>query len=41
MSPSDATPASFVDAGPLYAGETVRRINSLMPAADIVDALTP
>lgn len=41
LSPSDATPDSFVDAGPLYAGETVRRIRSLMPAADIVDALTP
>ena len=41
QSPSDATPDSFVDAGPLYAGETVRRINSLMPAAEIVDALTP
>lgn len=41
MSPSDATPDSFVDAGPLYAGETVRRITSLMRAAEIVDALTP
>lgn len=41
QSASDATPESYVDAGPLYAGETVRRITSLMPAADIVDALTP
>jgi nitronate monooxygenase len=41
MSPSDTTPDSFVDAGPLYAGETVRRITSLMSAAEIVDALTP
>jgi NAD(P)H-dependent flavin oxidoreductase YrpB (nitropropane dioxygenase family) len=41
MSPSDATPDRFVDAGPLYAGETVRRIDSLLPAADLVRALTP
>jgi NAD(P)H-dependent flavin oxidoreductase YrpB (nitropropane dioxygenase family) len=41
QSPSDATPDGFVDAGPLYAGETVRRIDSVLPAADIVDALTP
>lgn len=39
--PSDHDPDSYVDAGPLYAGETVKRIDSLMPAADIVDALTP
>jgi len=41
QSPSDSTPETFVDAGPLYAGETVRRIDSLLPAADIVDSLTP
>jgi len=41
QSPSDITPDTLVDAGPLYAGETVRRIRSLMPAADIVEALTP
>jgi NAD(P)H-dependent flavin oxidoreductase YrpB (nitropropane dioxygenase family) len=35
------TPEALVDAGPLYAGETVKRIDRLMPAADIVDALTP
>lgn len=39
--PDDRSPASYVDAGPLYAGETVRRIDSLMPAAEIVAALTP
>ena len=39
--PDDRVPARYVDAGPLYAGETVRRIDSLMPAADIVRALTP
>jgi nitronate monooxygenase len=41
QSASDATPGRYVDAGPLYAGETVSRISSLMPAADIVEALTP
>jgi nitronate monooxygenase len=39
--PDDRTPDAYVDAGPLYAGETVSRISSLMPAADIVGALTP
>ena len=39
--PGDRSPTSLLDAGPLYAGETVRRIDSLMPAADIVRALTP
>ena len=39
--PDDRVPARYVDAGPLYAGETVSRISSLMAAADIVDALTP
>lgn len=41
LSATDAVPASFVDAGPLYAGETVRRIRDVVPAADIVAALTP
>jgi hypothetical protein len=41
QSASDETPERFVDAGPLYAGETVRRIDSLLPAAEIVRALTP
>ena len=41
LSAADGLPPSFVDAGPLYAGETVSRISSLMSAADIVDALTP
>jgi NAD(P)H-dependent flavin oxidoreductase YrpB (nitropropane dioxygenase family) len=39
--PDDRMPAAYVEAGPLYAGETVGRISSLMAAADIVDALTP
>lgn len=41
LSAADTLPASFVDAGPLYAGETVARIGDLVPAADIVAALTP
>lgn len=39
LSAVDTLPASFVDAGPLYAGETVRRINNVLPAADIVAML--
>jgi nitronate monooxygenase len=34
-------PATLVDAGPLYAGETVARIDDIRPAAELVDALTP
>jgi nitronate monooxygenase len=34
-------PASLVDAGPLYAGESVARIEDVRPAADLVEALTP
>jgi nitronate monooxygenase len=41
LSAADDLPASFVDAGPLYAGETVRRIRDVVPAADLVAALTP
>jgi nitronate monooxygenase len=32
-------PESLVDAGPLYAGETVARIDALRPAAEVVRAL--
>jgi len=39
LSAVDTLPASFVDAGPLYAGETVRRIHDVLPAADIVAML--
>ena len=39
LSAVDTLPASFVDAAPLYAGETVRRINDVLPAADIVAML--
>jgi NAD(P)H-dependent flavin oxidoreductase YrpB (nitropropane dioxygenase family) len=44
LSPAPATddgPATLVDAGPLYAGETVARIGDVRPAAEIVAALTP
>jgi nitronate monooxygenase len=44
LSPVPATddgPAGLVDAGPLYAGETVARIADVRPAAELVAALTP
>jgi nitronate monooxygenase len=39
--PTDDGPDTLVDAGPLYAGETVARIDDLRPAAEIVRDLTP
>lgn len=39
--PIDDGPASLLDAGPLYAGETVARIADVLPAAKIVSDLTP
>jgi nitronate monooxygenase len=41
LGPIDDAPANLVDAGPLYAGETVARIDDVRPAAEIVAALTP
>lgn len=41
LAPLDDGPATLVDAGPLYAGETVRRIGAVDPAARIVADLTP
>lgn len=41
IGPSDDAFPTLVDAGPLYAGETVARINEVKPAADLVLALTP
>jgi len=38
---TDDGPATLVDAGPLYAGQTVARIHEIRPAAEIVGALTP
>lgn len=39
--PTDDGPVNLLDAGPLYAGETVARIGDVRPAAEIVAALTP
>jgi len=39
--PTDDGPENLLDAGPLYAGETVARIGDVMPAAELVRALTP
>lgn len=39
--PTDDGPVNLLDAGPLYAGETVSRIADVRPAAAIVSSLTP
>jgi NAD(P)H-dependent flavin oxidoreductase YrpB (nitropropane dioxygenase family) len=39
--PTDDGPDTLVDAGPLYAGQTVARIGDVRPAAELVAALTP
>lgn len=39
--PTDDGPPALLDAGPLYAGQTVTRIDEVRPAAEIVNALTP
>lgn len=41
LGPLDDGPATLLDAGPLYAGQTVARIGDLRPAAEIVADLTP
>jgi len=41
LGPTDDGPANLLDAGPLYAGETVARIDAVRPAAELVVALTP
>jgi nitronate monooxygenase len=41
LGPTDDGPATLLDAGPLYAGETVARIDDVLPAAEIVGDLTP
>ncbi len=38
---TDDGPDNLIDAGPLYAGQTVARIDEVRPAAEIVAALTP
>ncbi len=39
--PTDDAPANLLDAGPLYAGQTVARIDKIRPAAELVADLTP
>jgi nitronate monooxygenase len=39
--PTDDAPETLVDAGALYAGETVARIDEVRPAAHLVHELTP
>lgn len=39
--PTDDGPAGLLDAGPLYAGQTVARISDVRPATAIVSSLTP
>ncbi len=41
LAATDDGPAELVDAGPLYAGEVVARIDEVRPAAELVAALTP
>jgi nitronate monooxygenase len=41
LGPIDDGPANLLVAGPLYAGETVARIDDVRPAAEIVASLTP
>jgi len=39
--PTDDAPATLVEAGALYAGETVSRIGEIRPAGQLVQVLTP
>jgi nitronate monooxygenase len=41
VAPTDDGPKNLLDAGPLYAGETVARIYDVRPAAEVVRELTP
>jgi NAD(P)H-dependent flavin oxidoreductase YrpB (nitropropane dioxygenase family) len=41
LGPTDDGPATLLDAGPLYAGQTVARIDEVRPAAELVRALAP
>lgn len=41
LGPTDDGPANLVDAGPLYAGESVARIDRVLPAAEALRALVP
>ncbi|MGH2956953.1 MAG: NAD(P)H-dependent flavin oxidoreductase [Solirubrobacterales bacterium] len=39
--PTDDGPPGLIETGPLYAGETVRRLGEVRPAADLVGSLRP
>ncbi len=41
LAPTDDGPVNLLDAGPLYAGESVARIVDVRPAAELVRALSP
>lgn len=41
LGPTDDSPPNLLDAGPLYAGQTVARIDEVHPAAEVVATLTP
>lgn len=41
LGPADDGPPNLLDAGPLYAGESVARISDVRPAAELVRALAP
>ena len=41
IGPTDDGFPTLLDAGPLYAGCTVARIDDVQPAADLVRSLTP
>jgi nitronate monooxygenase len=41
VAPTDDGPRNLLDAGPLYAGETVARLYDVRPAADVVRDLVP
>jgi nitronate monooxygenase len=41
LGPTDDGPANLLDAGPLYAGESVARIGDVRPAAEIVASISP
>jgi nitronate monooxygenase len=39
--PTDDAPGTLIDAGALYAGETVARVREVRPAAELVRDLVP
>ena len=41
LPPVEGAPRTLLDAGPLYAGESVARIHDIRPAAELVRALVP